>query len=412
MKDSYTHPKIRWPLDIQTQVIDGKEVLILKCPIGVSEEPLCLVSGVGPILARFDGGSSVQEIANQLVDQKVPLNLISELVKLLDEHLFLESPKYFAAESETRRLFKDSTVREAALAGRGYSNNKAELAGLINGYLAGDSLTSLQAKPGKLLGIISPHIDYQRGGESYGKTFPALKSEQHDLYVVIGTSHQWSKGLFHLTTKDFKTPLGLCKCDKPFVEKLASDFGIKKSFADEILHRREHSLELQLPFLQQVVTDPKIAPILVGSFHGMLSSGRLPNEVEEYDHFVNCLVSAIRGKMDAGENVCFVAGIDMAHIGSSFGDLGKLTREQLEETRVRDKVYLDAIANQDKEALFAHIVEDSDARRICGYPTMYTLIDLFDRLGLKYRMELFDYDQAVDFESDCAVSFAGAGLYI
>lgn len=101
----------------------------------------------------------------------------------------------------------------------------------------------------------------------------------------------------------------------------------------------------------------------------------------------------------------------MAHVGQFFGDSGNLTPEFMQKIEARDRSYLDTIMRSDKQALFSHIEEDRDARRICGFPTMYTLLDLYQRLGIGIDTKLFDYRQAVDYPSDCAVTFAGMGLY-
>jgi AmmeMemoRadiSam system protein B len=101
----------------------------------------------------------------------------------------------------------------------------------------------------------------------------------------------------------------------------------------------------------------------------------------------------------------------MAHIGRAFGDPGALTPERMREIAARDARYLDAIEKQDKRALFDHIAEDRDARRICGFPTMYTVLDVLGRLGERLSYEILRYDQAVDYTSDCAVTYAGVALY-
>jgi hypothetical protein len=106
-----------------------------------------------------------------------------------------------------------------------------------------------------------------------------------------------------------------------------------------------------------------------------------------------------------------VAGVDMAHVGPHFGDTEALTPGYMQQVEVRDRAYLEAIKSQDKKALWQHIAEDSDARRICGFPTMYTILDLFERLQLQYTATLYDYRQAVDYSTGCAVTFAGMGLY-
>ena len=97
----------------------------------------------------------------------------------------------------------------------------------------------------------------------------------------------------------------------------------------------------------------------------------------------------------------------MAHIGQAFGDSKPLSPEFMEHIAQRDRTYLETLLKNDKRALFSHIHEDQDARRICGFPTMYLTLDLFSRLGIQPRAELIDYRQAVDYKRDCAVTFAG-----
>src|SRR5690606_30803155 len=135
------------------------------------------------------------------------------------------------------------------------------------------------------------------------------------------------------------------------------------------------------------------------------------SEFDEYESFAGALAECIKRKISEGKKVCFIAGVDMAHIGRHFGDEGSLSPEYMETIAARDRLYLDAIARRSKSELFAHIAEDCDARRMCGFPTMYTVLDTMDRVGLTTVSDLFDYRQAVDYESDCAVTFAGMGLY-
>ena len=101
----------------------------------------------------------------------------------------------------------------------------------------------------------------------------------------------------------------------------------------------------------------------------------------------------------------------MAHIGRAFGDEGSLSTDRMLEIERRDREYLSTIARSDKKALFLHIAEDQDARRICGYPTMYLVLDVLERLAIDRHFELFEYRQAVNYSSDCAVTFAGGGVY-
>lgn len=101
----------------------------------------------------------------------------------------------------------------------------------------------------------------------------------------------------------------------------------------------------------------------------------------------------------------------MAHVGRSFGDEDSLTPQKMERVSARDREYLSAIEGLDTSALFAHICEDGDARRICGFPTMHTILDLFSRLNRRPAVKLISYDQAVDYPGECAVTFAGMAMF-
>jgi len=259
--------------------------------------------------------------------------------------------------------------------------------------------------------LVAPHIDYRRGGACYGAIYPRLTESRADTYILIGTAHQYSRGIFHLCAKDFQSPLGTHPCDQSFITELANRFGLKRSFADQYLHRREHSLELQLPFLSAVQPSSTVVPILVGSYHPMLEAMRYPQEWEEYETFAGALTEIIKERTRRGEKIAFLAGVDMAHIGRSFGDEGNLSPERMREIGYRDQQYLRAIEECDHKALFDHIAQDQDARRICGFPTMYLVLDVLNRLGSKPEVDVVGYDQAVDYQSDCAVTFAGVAMY-
>ena len=143
----------------------------------------------------------------------------------------------------------------------------------------------------------------------------------------------------------------------------------------------------------------------------MLRAEKEPREFEVYERFIEGLVVQVADALEKGRRVLPIASVDMAHIGQFFGDADPLTPEQMQQIESRDMQYLETIVNQDKAALYDHIASDFDARRICGFPTMYLLIDLYDRLGISYEARTYDYQQAVNYDNDCAVTFAAMGLY-
>lgn len=383
------------------------QAILVQCPLGISPRPLLLVPAVGPLLSVFDGERSVEEIVAHFAPQGLQRATLDELIALLDAHLFLAGPRFFAAERESIEGFRALSVRPAALAGSAYPGSEVDLRSLVDGLLVEPSA---QLKSGELRCLVAPHIDYRRGGQCYGQIYPYLADCDADTFILIGTSHQYSRQMFHLSAKDFESPLGVLPCDSSFVARVAARFGAERAFRDEYLHRREHSLELQLPFIARVRPGARIVPILVGSFHEAIESGRELERFDEYTAFVGACAEAIQHERQEGRRVCFIAGVDMAHVGRHFGDESALTPEFMQVIAERDRRYLQAIQSHDIGALFAHVAEDRDARRICGFPTMYTVLDILKKLGDRVSCEVTHYDQAVDYQSDCAVTFAGLAL--
>jgi AmmeMemoRadiSam system protein B len=419
MDATYHKPKLRWPLDIRMHDVPAasgaasvgakpERVLVLQCPLGVTPKPLVLISAVAPVLELFQGELTLQEILARCAPYGLQEQTLKDLIALLDDNLFIANSRFFAAERAMRESFLNLSVRPAALAGLSYPESKEALRKLVDGFLVDLETTSEKIE---LCCLVAPHIDYQRGGACYGGIYPHLAASNADLYVLMGTSHQYSERLFHLSAKDFESPLGVLPCQTEFVSRVASRFGTTRAFADEFLHKKEHSLELQLPFMSRVKPKASIAPVLVGSFHRAIASGRYPHEWEEYEAFVASLVEAIRTEIQHGKRVCFIAGVDMAHIGPFFGDDWALSAEKMLLIAERDREYLAAIESRDLRKLFAHVAQDGDARRICGFPTMYTILDVLERLGVSYSCQSSSYQQAVDYQSGCAVTFAGMALY-
>lgn len=408
MDATYTRPKLRWPLDIRMLNLGDQDALVIQCPIGISAAPLVLMPQFAPVVVQLDGVKTSDEIVSHFASQGLTHEILRQLIQQLDDNLFMANARFFAAEKLAKDAFSSSPVRSPALVGRAYPAGREELAGMVRGYMQRFDPPEHKRE---MACLIAPHIDYARGGKCYGGVYPRLSESRADTYVLIGTAHQYSRRIFHLCAKDFESPMGSHPCDQEFVTELANRFGVERAFADQYLHRREHSLELQLPFLSVVQPGTSVVPILVGSYHPMLEAMRYPNEWEEYETFAGALTEILKKRLAGGSKIAFLAGVDMAHVGRSFGDQGALSPERMREIAQRDQHYLNAIERSDHKALFDHIAEDQDARRICGFPTMYLVLDVMNRLGWKSDVDIVGYDQAVDYQTDCAVTFAGVAMY-
>src|SRR5207248_8000227 len=142
------------------------------------------------------------------------------------------------------------------------------------------------------------------------------------LFVIVATSH-YSPTRFTLTRQDFKTPLGVAPTDQAYVDRLAAHYG-DSLFDDPLAHLPEHSIELEVVFLQHLfgrARPIRIVPLLVGSFADCVESGADPADQPDIARMVEALRAAEAG---AGEPVCYVISGDLAHIGPKFGDRGAL----------------------------------------------------------------------------------------
>src|SRR5262249_45074126 len=133
------------------------------------------------------------------------------------------------------------------------------------------------------------------------------------LFVVVGTSH-YSQHRFTLTRKHFRTPLGVVPTEGRAIDCLVAHYG-EGLFDDEWLaHFPEHSIELEVVFLQYLYEgkrDIRIAPLVAGSFHDCTHSGRAPDGRDDIRRMVRALQALER---EMNEPICYVISGDLAHI--------------------------------------------------------------------------------------------------
>ena len=152
-------------------------------------------------------------------------------------------------------------MRRAAVAGSWYPGEPDRLAAAIEGHLAGAPARPL---PGRLVGLISPHAGLQYSGPVAAHAYAHLRADDPRTVVLIGPSH-WTAfdGLAVWARGSFETPLGSIPIDEDLAAALlAADDKIRNDLAP---HRQEHSLEMQLPFLQRRLPRARIVPLLMGS---------------------------------------------------------------------------------------------------------------------------------------------------
>jgi len=406
-------PRLR-PVEAFPVQQDGKTLIYLKDPLNFAT-PI----GISPvgyfILVHLDGQHSFVDIQEAYCKQFGSLLLSDELknfLDMLDQHYYLLSERFLTYQQNVVNEFKGLPTRAAAHVGGVYKADPAELKIQLDGYFIASEGPGSPARENQSVtpkAIVAPHIDFHRGGPGYAWAYKSLvESEGADLYIILGTSHCSGQYPFILTLKDFETPLGRVETDKNFVgnlqQKCSEDF-----FADEYLHRGEHSIEFQVLFLKyaahkraEVTGEPekpfKIVPILVSSFHSMMLSRTPP----ENNSAVGNFLKALRELADQeNRKICYVAGVDLAHVGQQFGDREPITENFLKWVESEDRRLVDRLAVLDAPGFFHEIAKDQDKRRICGFSPLYSLIHLLD----SHKGKHLNYSQAFTPETGSAVTF-------
>lgn len=151
-------------------------------------------------------------------------------------------------------------VREPAVAGMFYSASKNKLQNDIEFLF---NQVELKEKFENIIGIVSPHAGYVYSGKTASYAYSTLKNKNFKRVIVISPSHrEYFPGISVYNGDAYKTPLGEIDVDKEFINKLIDNE--KFIFLGINGHRNEHALEVQLPFLQTVLKDFLLVPIVMG----------------------------------------------------------------------------------------------------------------------------------------------------
>jgi hypothetical protein len=401
----------------------------LRDPAGFTEQIAILPPPLLDLVSLFDGTRSVEEIRAVLERRhgRAPsAEQIAQVVERFDEAGFLDSARFRARRRALEDAFRQSPVRPAAHAGGAYAGEAAALTTQIDGFFsaadgsdrvsadAGSGVSADGGSAGAISGppqlkeplraLVSPHIDFHRGGPTYAWAYrEVLARSDADLYVVLGTCHAGMRDPFAVTLKPYDTPLGPVPVDRDFYDALAQRAG-QDLLACEPAHRTEHSIEFQAVMLQHLLGGRRpftILPVLASYLHEAVWKGSEPEADPRVPRFVDALRETIAA---SPRRVCLIAGVDLAHVGPRFGDAEANTAAFLAQVEQADRAMLESVVAADARGFYDNVAADRDARRICGLSPLYTLL----RLLPEARGSLLRYTQWPDPQGAvtfCAVSF-------
>jgi len=363
------------------------------------------------LVSLFDGEHSIAEIHAVLARRHGSAPTAAQIASVaaqLDAEGFLDSPAFAARRARLEEAFRGSPTRAAAHAGGAYAGDPDALRKQIDAFYAGADgpgrPVPLRGAPAPR-GVMAPHIDFHRGGVTYGWAYRELAAadEAPDLFVILGTCHAGMADPFAVTLKPYDTPLGPAPVDREFVEALERRYR-DDLLASEPAHRAEHSIEFQAVMLRHALGEQRpfaIVPVLASYLHEAIWRRGEPEADARVPRFVDALVDTIASSR---RRVCLVAGVDLAHVGPRFGDEAPNTRASLRRIEEDDRAMLAWVTAGDPAGFYGAVARDGDARRICGLSPIYTFLRALP--GVPGRLERYsqwpDPQGAVTF---CAAVF-------
>lgn len=409
-------PELR-PVEVFPAIVDQKQVVCLKDPEGFAKDVLMFSEKVTPIISQMDGTRTIEDISTNMAQytegKPIPVQVIQELVQTLNMNFFLNSSRFQQEKEQQIQTFQNQDIREPASAGEAYPDDSEECASYLEDILhLHDSGEDMTLSSGDFCGFMAPHIDLQRGKETYAKTYAPLRGNlpEDALFVVLGTSHAPVQSQLVPTTKDYRTPVGTVPTDtelsQMMIDQLPADFE-----QDEFRHRTEHSIEFQALFLAHLLgekrSNARLLPILCRSFE---TSAQM-TEPKSTDQMVK---EARKGRQilrrvlrHTDRPIVWVAGVDLAHVGIRFGDQEETTQETLEWLEEEDRETLSHCEEINPRDFLDHVARNDEKRKICGTSPIFHLLQSSE----PERGELIEYRQAADLEAETTVSFAGMYFY-
>ncbi len=270
-------------------------------------------------------------------------------------------------------------IRQPAVAGLFYPDKKIELEREIAKYL--ESAPEIEV-PGKVVGIIAPHAGYMYSGAVAARAYRQILDHDIEIVVVVSPSHrEYFTEISVFDGSAYATPLGMVPVDKNLAKELAGTNS--QIILSEKGHRfEEHALEVQLPFLQKVLDDFQLIPIVMGE-HSKANTETLANS----------LFTVLKGK-----KALIVASSDLSH----FYDASK--------AESMDKVVEDKISAFDEEGLFHEL--QSGSCEMCGGGPVLSVMRACQLLGAtKSKVVMYRHSGQVTNDRSEVVGYLSALLY-
>ena len=265
-------------------------------------------------------------------------------------------------------------TRQPAYAGQFYPADKDALSDEV------DKLIPKGTEKVNALGAIIPHAGYIYSGPVAGNTYARL--EPKDTYIIFGPNHTGYGSRFASSNESWDTPFGTVNINQTLLDAIKQGTSLIKD--DVTAHAAEHSIEVQLPFIEKIAPSSDIVPVTV-KYGG----------VDELYEIAEAISNAIKG---SEEDVMVIASSDMTHY------------ESRENAQKKDDMAIQKIISLDPEGLF-DVVEKNDIS-MCGYIPSVIMLMCACKLDAK-KADLVKYSDSgyTTGDTDQVVGYAGIVVY-
>jgi AmmeMemoRadiSam system protein B len=254
-----------------------------------------------------------------------------------------------------------------------YEEDREKLKKQLEGLMVGRAQKKIKAK-----GVLAPHAGYIYSGAVAGKVFSSVEIPRS--IVILGPNHTGAgKGISVFPGGSWITPLGKVRVD----EAIAADIVKKCPHAefDELAHSGEHSIEVQLPFLQAIRSDISMVPVCIRN-----------SDMEALTELAAAIAAVLKGK-----EALIIASSDMTHY------------ESAESARQKDDKVLRLVEKLDGEKMYTTVFENGIS--MCGVLPAYVMIKACVALGA-VSAEIIQYSNSGETSGDFSevVGYAGVAV--
>jgi AmmeMemoRadiSam system protein B len=290
--------------------------------------------------------------------------------------LLFISPGAVQCQGEPR---EKEDIRKSILAGAWYPGNKQTLTKAIEGYLAKANTKPLE---GDLKALIVPHAGHEYSGPVAAYAYDLLRGKDIRRVIMIGPTHRVGfRGVSVNLQSGYETPLGIVPVDQELAKKIIDADPMIRQVPKA--HASEHALEIQLPFLQTVLKDFQIVPIIMG---------------EQDYRTCSRLAEILYGILGDSDKTLLLASTDLSHYHSD------------KQARALDSEFIDQVREFSPKGLYRAL--SSGRCEACGGGPTITVMLTAQALGAN-RSQILHYANSGNVTGDKSnvVGYVAAALF-